>query len=235
MTRADVGRSVAVLGGLAVVNVLAQRTRAPGDAVVPLGALALLAGARASGLTAAELGLDPAANRRGVTAAGLAASATIGTISAASWLPAAQGFRADARYSSAPAAARGAFLTIPLATAVPEEVLFRSVLDASLRRHLSPAAATAVGATAFGLWHVLGALTLASDNEGIGALLEDRPRPALATAAGAAVATGAAGLAFLALRRRTDSVVAPVAVHWALNATAALLAGVRRRRPALAD
>lgn len=224
-----------VLGGLAAVNVVAQRTRASGDVVVPLGALALLAGTRASGLSAAELGLDPVANRQGAAAGALAAVATIGTLSAAAWLPVAQGFRADARYPSAPAAARGAFLTIPLATAVPEELLFRSVLDASLRRHLSPAAAAAVGAAAFGLWHVLGALTLASDNEGIGALLEDRPRPALATAAGAFAATGVAGLAFLALRRRTDSVVAPITAHWALNATAALVAGVRWRRRALAD
>lgn len=235
MTRTDVGRSVAVLGGLAAVNVLAQRTRVPGDAVVPLGALALLAGARASGLTAAELGLDPIANRRGVAAGALAGAATVAAVGAGSWLPAAQGFRADSRYQSAPAAARGAFVRIPLATAIPEELLFRSVLDAALRRHLSPVAATVVGAGAFGFWHFLGALSLPTDNEGIGRLMADSPRAGLASAAGAVVATGAAGLAFLALRRRTDSVAAPIAVHWAVNATAALAAGVRWRRRALAD
>lgn len=235
MSRADAGRSAAVIGGLALINVLAQRSRVPGDAVVPLGALALLAAARASGLTTAELGLDPAANREGAVTGALVGAATVSTLSAASWLPVARGFRVDTRYPNAPSAARGALVKIPLATAIPEEILFRSVLDASLRRHLSPASTTAVGAAAFGLWHFLGALALASDNEGIGRLTADRPRADITTAVGAVVATGAAGVAFLALRRRTDSLAAPVVVHWALNATSALAAGVRWRPGALAD
>lgn len=229
------GRSAAVVGGLAVINLLAQRSRVPGDVVVPLGALALLAGARASGLTAAELGLDPGANRRGAVTGGLVSAATVSTVSAASRLPVAQGFRTDTRYLSAAAAVHGALVKIPLATAVPEEILFRSVLDAALHRHLPPVGATAVGAGVFGLWHFLGALSLPSDNAGIAGLMTESPRAGLLSAAGAVVATGAAGVGFLALRRRTDSVAAPIAVHWALNATAALAAGVRWRRARLAD
>lgn len=235
MSRADVGRAAAVLAGIAAINVLAQRSRVPGDAVVPLGAVAVLTAARASGLTIEELGLDPSANRRGAGTGALAASVTVGALSVASWLPVAQGFRVDTRYPSTPAAARGAFVTIPLVTAIPEEILFRSVLDAALRRLLSPAGATAAGAAAFGLWHFLGALSLPSDNAGIGQLMADRPRAHLASATGAVLATGAGGLLFLVLRRRTDSVAAPIAVHWALNATAALAAGMRWRRTALAD
>ena len=235
MSRADVGRAAAVLAGIATINVLAQRSRLPGDAIVPLGALAILTAARASGLTTEELGLDPSANRRGAARGALAAAVTVGTLSAASWLPVAQGFRVDTRYPSTSAAARGALVTIPLATAVPEEILFRSVLDAALFRVLSPPAATAAGTAAFGLWHFLGALSLPSDNAGIGDLMADRRGARLASAAGAVLATGVGGLLFSALRRRTDSVAAPIAVHWALNATAALAAGMRWRRTALAD
>ncbi|HHU09503.1 MAG TPA: CPBP family intramembrane metalloprotease, partial [Intrasporangiaceae bacterium] len=67
MTRArhrDHIRSAAVLAALGTVNVLARRGAATGRVAVPVGAAALLLAARASGLTWAELGVDPGPLRR---------------------------------------------------------------------------------------------------------------------------------------------------------------------------
>lgn len=221
-------RSAGVLAVLTAINVVAQRTRLPADLIVPVGVLALVAGARASGLRTDEMGLGSDAAGRGLARAGLAAAMTVGGVAAAARLPGADGFRADERYSS-PALARRAVLTrIPLAVAIPEEVAFRGVLDAALCRHLTSSSARAWGAVAFGAWHALGATTLTRDNAGLGRAVGSGPLSTAAGVAGAVGATAVAGLGFLALRRRSDSVLSGIAVHWALNATAALAAGLRR-------
>ncbi|MCA1780883.1 MAG: type II CAAX prenyl endopeptidase Rce1 family protein [Dermatophilaceae bacterium] len=221
-------RSAGVLAALTVINGVAQRTWLPADLVVPVGVLALVAGARASGLRADEMGLGIEAASRGLAAAGLAAAMTVAGVAAATGLPGADGLRVDERYSSPTTARRAAFTRIPLAVAIPEELAFRGVLDAALRRHLTSSSASAWGAVAFGAWHALGATTLTRDNAGLGRAVGPGPLSAAVGVAGAVVATAVAGLGFLALRRRSDSVLSGIAVHWALNATAALAAGLRR-------
>ena len=221
-------RSVGVLAALAAVNLAAQRSRLPADVVVPAGVLVLVAGARASGLGWDELGLGRQGVRRDLVTAGLGAALTAAAVATGAALPVADGFRADERYPSPSSARRAALTHIPLAVAVPEEVAFRGVLDAALRRHLTPAGATAWGAAAFGAWHALGATAMARENAGLGRVVGTGPLGTAAGVAGAVVTTAAAGLGFLALRRRSGSVLPGVAVHWALNATAALAAGLRR-------
>lgn len=221
-------RSAGVLAALTAINVVAQRTRLPADLVVPAGVLALVAGARATGLGSGEMGLGSQAAFRGLGTAGLAAALTAAGVAAATRMPGADGFRADQRYSSPAVAGRAALTRIPLSVAIPEEIAFRGVLDASLRRHLTAPAASAWGAVAFGAWHALGATTLGSDNDGVGRVLGSGR---LSTAAGVSVAvasTAVAGLGFLVLRRRSESVLPGIALHWALNATAALAAGLGR-------
>lgn len=226
-------RSGAVLVALAGLNLLAQRSRLNADIVVPAGAAALLLGARASGVSWEELGLSRRQSVGAASCAVLAAAVTAGAVTVSASLPAASGFREDGRYPDRAAAVRSALVTIPLSVAVPEEVLFRSVLDASLRRHLGEAGAAAVHATAFGLWHALGAADLTHDNAGVGRLVGDGSRSAGASAAavtvGAVLGTALAGVGFGILRRRTDSILPGVAAHWALNATSALAAGIPRR------
>lgn len=210
MTSSATARTAGVLTALAVTTVAAQRSRLPGDLVVPAGAVLLVVGGRASGLGWDEMGLDAAAMGRTLPAAAAAAGLTVACIGAVAAHPAALTFRDNGRYATPAAARRAALGTIPLSVAVPEEVVFRGVLDASLRRHLSPGAADLAGALAFGVWHVLGARSLGSGRRG-------RVLGLGTTVA----ATAAAGLAFTALRRCAGSVLPGVAGHWALNASAA--------------
>ena len=207
-------RSGAVLAALAVTNLAAQRTRLPADLVVPAAVAVIVAGARRSGLGWDELGLGPAAAGRGLPTAAAAALLTGAGVGAVAAHPAtAPSFRDDPHYPNPEAARRAALGTIPLSVAVPEEVAFRGVLDASLRRHLSPARADLVGALAFGAWHVLGASPVGQGGRGrvIGAVLT-------------VAATTVAGSGFTALRRRTGSVLPGIGVHWALNGTSAVAA-----------
>jgi uncharacterized protein len=232
MTAADRFRTAGVLLGLAAVNVTAQRSRLPSDVVVPMGVLALAAAARASGLRSSEMGLGRAPARRGLGTAGLMATLTVAGVAAATRMPGADGFRADQRYPSPAAARRAALTRIPLAVAFPEELAFRGVLDAALRRHLTSPAAGAWGAVAFGAWHALGATTLGRHNDGVGRAIGTGRLSAAAAVGGAVLSTGVAGLGFLELRRRSGSVLAGAAVHWALNAATALAAGLRGDRTA---
>lgn len=86
---------------------------------------------------------------------------------------------------------------IPVGTVLTEELLFRGVLDA---------ASPALSPIFFGMWHIHPARA-AGD-------------PVIATVA----ATTAAGLVFSWLRARSDSVLAPALLHYALNASGAVLA-----------
>lgn len=86
---------------------------------------------------------------------------------------------------------------IPVGTVLTEELLFRGVLDA---------ASPALSPVFFGLWHI---------------------RPARAagdSVAGTVAATTVAGVVFSWLRARSGSVLAPTALHYALNASGAVLA-----------
>ncbi|NLJ54024.1 MAG: hypothetical protein GX344_07820, partial [Intrasporangiaceae bacterium] len=75
-------RSALVLGALAGLNVLVQRSRLNPDVLVPAGAAALLAGARASGLSSVELGLSRRQSARALPGAAVAAAVTAGAVAA---------------------------------------------------------------------------------------------------------------------------------------------------------
>lgn len=95
-------------------------------------------------------------------------------------------------------------LRIPLGTVVAEELVFRSVFDA-VSPTLSP--------IFFGLWHIHPA------------------RAAGDSVLGTVVGTALAGGVFSWLRRRSGSVLAPALLHYAVNASGAVLAA-RRAGPA---
>ncbi|MGF7122208.1 CPBP family intramembrane glutamic endopeptidase [Rhodococcus sp. AG1013] len=94
---------------------------------------------------------------------------------------------------------------IPFGTVVTEELLFRGVLTALTDRAFPPAAATAVRATAFGLWHVHPA-HVAGDS-----------------VVGTVAFTAAASILFDRLRAVSGSVLAPALLHLAVNVGGALL------------
>lgn len=137
-----------------------------------------------------------------------------------------QGFYRDERFVNAPAgeAFYHAFARVPLATALAEEVIFRSAVEAVFGRRRSPGEAMLISAVLFGLWHVYPTIDRFATHEGLA------PHHAhiylrRTMAVGAAVlGTAAAGYALSRLRRSARSVLAPVIVHAAVNG-AGLLAG----------
>jgi membrane protease YdiL (CAAX protease family) len=101
---------------------------------------------------------------------------------------------------------------IPVGTVAHEELLFRSVLSAMLRRAWPPATAHVLHAATFGLWHVRGA-RIAGDGVAASVLL-----------------TGCSAWLFEGVRRRSGSVVAPALLHLSINVGGAVAAELVRAR-----
>ncbi len=112
---------------------------------------------------------------------------------------------------------------IPIGTALFEEIAFRGVLSGLLLRTMAPGPAYLASATAFGLWHVLPAL-----RDHAGSPTAARVSPG-AAALSTALVTAPAGLAFEALRRRSDSLLPPILAHAVLNASGYLAAQAAHR------
>jgi len=196
---------------------------------VPLNACAtsaVLAAASASGLTSADIGLGPRSWRLG-----RAGMAWVGA-TAAGWLliatvPATRPILGDKR--SAGLDGRGvayhAAVRIPVGTVLWEEVAFRGVLQASLRRVLPPPAAIAVTSGVFGLWHVRPTWQALRAN----GLAGDRRRAVAGVGAGVAVMAAGGGLLSW-LRERSGGLVAPIALHLVTNSGAAIAAWAVRTR-----
>lgn len=94
-------------------------------------------------------------------------------------------------------------IAIPIGTAVCEELLFRGVLLAAWdRATTSRWQSTAIVSVLFGLWHVAA---------------EWNRTHTLALVGGVVFTALVSAFVFVPLRRRTDSVVAPIVVHAATN------------------
>lgn len=114
------------------------------------------------------------------------------------------------------------FLFLPLAVVVPEELAFRGVLLAALRRRHGIGRAVVRSAAAFTLWHVvIVATTVERTNLG------QEPAFAALGLAGAFAAVFAGGVAFAALRLVSGGLTAPIAAHWGFNAAVLLGLGAR--------
>jgi membrane protease YdiL (CAAX protease family) len=172
-----------------------------------------LAAAALSGLTQADLGLGRGRWLPGRT--GYRLAATVG----AGWLlvavvPAARPLLGDKRITSlgGRAAAYQALIRIPVGTALWEEIAFRGVLQAALRRVMPRATAIAVTSCVFGLWHIRPTLQALRAN----GLASTRGR-AVAGVAAAVATTTAGGVVFSWLRERSGSLTAPILLHVATN------------------
>ena len=197
-------------------NLVLHRLPAPGSYVAANAAATatVLTAARWAGLTRAELGLA-----RGSLPAGLRCGAPSGVVVTAGYavalvVPPLRPLLVDARVAGHDGAdlAYQALVRIPVGTVLWEEVAFRGVLLAVLRRLVPPPAAVGASSVLFGVWHVRPTLD--------GLTANGLARGPVAT--GAAVllgclGTAAAGLAFTALRLRSGSLLAPVLLHLATN------------------
>jgi membrane protease YdiL (CAAX protease family) len=180
-----------------------------------------LAAAAASGLTAADLGLE-----RGRLGAGLRCGATPSGALAAAWVilaavPATRPALADRRITGLtwPEVAYQVTVRIPAGTVLWEEVAFRGVLQAALRRILPRPAAMAVTNGVFGLWHVRPTMEALAINQ-----MAASRRAAVGSVAATVAGTAAAGLLLSWLRERSGSLAAPVLLHLSANCGAALAA-----------
>jgi membrane protease YdiL (CAAX protease family) len=115
---------------------------------------------------------------------------------------------------------------IPLQTVIPEELAFRGVLHGTLNRAWGFRGVALAGSLLFGLWHVATSFGLTSSNVGFTRLFGGGIVGMAAGVTGAVLATGAAGFVFSWLRRRSGSLIAPIALHWSLNGLGALAAAL---------
>ncbi|HEY9315652.1 CPBP family intramembrane glutamic endopeptidase [Williamsia sp.] len=217
-------RDVAVVVGvLALINVLSHFTFDHAITLfVPLGAIGLLIYARWRGFGWDELGLARSQHRKGLRwAAAILIPVAVIAIGGA-LLPWTRSLYLSDHYDSVSVALWGALVIIPLQTVIPEELLFRGVLNAALVRVASVRVVYLAGAGLFGLWHVSSSLGLTAGNDGLTDLLGSGLFAQIAGVAGAVIVTGVSGLIFIWLRRRSDSLLAPMAFHWAVNGTGAL-------------
>ncbi len=197
--------------------------------VIPTTALLLGAAALLTGLKWHDLGVTLPQLRRGLPWAGVVVVAVVLIIAVAVAIPPLREFFLDERWRSARTALFAAFVVIPLQTVLPEELLFRGVLQGALMRTWSVPVALTVGAVLFGMWHITSSLHLAEGNEGLRDIVGGGNAGQIAGVALSVVATTAAGLIFGWLRYKSDSLLTPIALHWALNATGALGAAIAWR------
>jgi uncharacterized protein len=174
---------------------------------------AALAAAALSGLAPADLGLGRGRWLPGRTGYRLAATVAAGWLLIAV-VPAARPLLGDKRIASLDgrAAAYQALIRIPVGTALWEEIAFRGVLQAALRRVMPKNAAIAVTSCVFGVWHIRPTLQALRANELAGA----RGRTVAGVAAAVATTT-AGGVLFSWLRERSGSLTAPILLHVATN------------------
>ncbi len=106
-----------------------------------------------------------------------------------------------------------ALIWMPLVTVLPEELSFRGVLLALLRRRYTDGRAAVLSAIAFALWHGLivvhtvgqTSLALSTSSWAVGIL-------------GGFVAVALGGWLFAQLRIRSGNLITPLCCHWAFNA-----------------
>ena len=194
-------------------------------------AAAALSAAAASGLTAADIGLGRGAWLPGRLASRLAAAVAAGWVLIAV-VPATRPLLDDNRITSLEgrAVAYQAAVRIPVGTVLWEEVAFRGVLQAALRRVMAKGAAVTVTSVVFGIWHIRPTAEALALNR-----LAPSRGARIAAVTAVAAGTAAAGALLSVLRQRSGSLAAPVLVHLAANGTAPLASALARTLAANAD
>jgi uncharacterized protein len=180
-----------------------------------------LAAAAVSGLTADDLGLGRERLGDGLRWAAVPSGALAAGWVIAVTVPASRPALADQRITSLtwPQVAYQVTVRIPAGTVLWEEVAFRGVLQAFLRRVLPGPAALAVTCTVFGIWHVRPTVEALRINQ-----LTTSRRAVAGSVAASVAGTAAAGLLLSWLRERSGSLAAPVLLHLSANCGAALAA-----------
>lgn len=222
--RLDIAVVVAVL---VLTNLVAHFTTPWASiATVPAAAVGLAVLMRARGLDWADLGLGRAHWRSGLGYALGAVAVVAAVIGLGILLPMTRPMFLNNHYATISGALIASMIVIPLQTVIPEELAFRGVLHGALNRAWGFRGVALGGSLLFGLWHVATSLGLTSNNVGFTRLFGGGLAGMLAGVTLAVLATGAAGFVFSWLRRRSGSLIAPIALHWSLNGLGALAAAL---------
>lgn len=191
----------------------------------PLVALILVLLARKVGLSWHDLGLSRRTLVPGLKYA-LGAILTVAVVYGIGVaLPLTRPAFHDVRYHLHPGAALlTAFIIVPLGTVLLEEVAFRGVLLGLVNRHRGAVWASVTSSVLFGLWHILPSLRLNDANQAVGSAVGAGTTGRVLAVVGAVAFTAVAGLLLCELRRRSGSLLAAAALHWATNGLGLLIA-----------
>lgn len=212
---------------LALTNLIAHFTTPwAGIATVPAAAVGLLILLRCNGLGWAELGLGREHWKSGIGYALAAVLLVVSVVAVGALLPVTRPMFLNNHYATVSGALVASMIIIPLQTVIPEELAFRGVLHGALNRAWGFRGVAVAGSLLFGLWHIATSLGLTSSNVGFTRLFGGGVVGMLAGVTLAVFATGMAGFVFSWLRRRSGSLIAPIALHWSLNGLGALAAAL---------
>ncbi len=212
---------------LAITNLVAHFTTPWASiATVPAAAVGLLVLVRSRGLGWTELGLGRDHWRAGAGYALAAVVVVMTVIAIGAALPWTRPMFMNNNYATLSGALIASMIIIPLQTVIPEEVAFRGVLHGALDRAWGWRGVAAAGSLLFGLWHIATSLGLTSSNVGFTRIFGGGLLGTIAGVVLAVAATAVAGFVFTWLRRRSGSLIAPIALHWSLNGLGALAAAL---------
>jgi membrane protease YdiL (CAAX protease family) len=124
------------------------------------------------------------------------------------------------------------FVDTPVGIAVLEELAFRGLLQAALRKHLPPQWSIIGSSLGFAGWHLtVTATSAAQTNIANAARLPRflRPFTQIIAVVGGMLTTGVAGLLFGWLRERTGNLGGPMLAHWLVDSL--MIAALWLRRP----
>lgn len=220
----DIGVVVTVL---VLTNLIAHFTTPWASvATVPTAAVGLVVLMRCTGLDWVDLGLGREHWRSGLGYALAAVAVVASVIAVGVLLPMTRPMFLNNHYATVSGALIASLVIIPLQTVIPEELAFRGVLHGTLHRAWGFRGVALAGSLLFGLWHVATSLGLTSNNVGFTRLFGGGVVGMVAGVTVAVLATGSAGFVFSWLRRRSGSLIAPIALHWSLNGLGALAAAL---------
>jgi membrane protease YdiL (CAAX protease family) len=194
--------------------------------IVPAAAVGLVILVRSRGLGWSELGLGREQWRSGAGYAAAVVGIVLMVIAIGALLPWTRPMFMNNHYATLSGALIASMVIIPLQTVIPEELAFRGVLHGALDRAWGVRGVAAAGSLLFGLWHIASSFGLTSGNVGFSRILGGGVFGMVAGVVGAVIATAAAGFVFTWLRRRSGSLIAPIALHWSLNGMGALAAAL---------
>jgi uncharacterized protein len=212
---------------LVLTNLIAHFTTSWASvATVPAAAVGLVVLLRFNGLGWAELGLGRDHWKSGAAYALGAMALVVTVIAVGVLLPLTRPMFMNNHYATISGALVASMIIIPLQTVIPEELAFRGVLHGALNRAWGFRGVALAGSLLFGLWHIATSLGLTSSNVGFTRLFGGGVVGMLAGVTSAVIATAVAGFVFSWLRRRSGSLLAPIALHWSLNGLGALAAAL---------